>query len=225
MWEKIKDVKKQMINDIKEKYWSRFSSNYDENQEYVVGSDLLAEVNINLNNLTNLGEVLELGCGTGFFTQTIAKKSMHVSATDLSDELLEKARKRLSNNGQITFQKENCYGISFESEKFDTVFMANLIHIVEYPSKVLQECFRVLKNDGLIIITSFTNYGMKPLEIIKLGFRYIKIWGKPPRHTHRFSPDGLSFLMQSNGFVIKESKILGNKTKSLFIIGKKEIKN
>ena len=209
-----------MTEEIKEKYWSRFSSTYDENQEYVVGQDFLNEVKRNLNNLTDLGEVLELGCGTGYFTESIVKNAKHVFATDLSGELLEIARKRLSSAEQITFQKENCYNTSFEPEKFDTVFMANLIHIVEDPSKVLQECFRVLKGDGLLIITSFTNHGMKPLEIIKLGFRFIKVWGKPPRHSH-FSPDSLCSLMESAGFSIEESKILGYKTKSLFIIGKK----
>jgi len=212
----------QMADEIKEKYWSRFSSTFDENQEYVVGKNFLAEVKINLNNLSNLGEVLELGCGTGYFTESIVKNAIHVFATDLSGELLEKARERLGDNDKITFQKENCYSTSFKSEKFDTVFMANLIHVIEDPSKVLQECFRVLKDDGLIIITSFTNHEMKTLEIIKLGFRYIKVWGKPPRYTHRFSPDSLGSLMASKGFSIEESKILGIKTKSLFLTGRKK---
>jgi ABC-2 type transport system ATP-binding protein len=213
-----------MTEEIKEKYWSRFTATYDENQEYVVGKDFLDEVKIAINKLNDLGEVLELGCGTGCFTEAIAKNSNQVFATDLSEELLENAKKRLNSVKHITFQKENCYSTSFESDKFDTVFMANLIHVVEDPSKVLQESFRVLKDNGLLIITSFTNYGMKPFEIIKLGFRFIKVWGKPPVHTHKFSPDSLGSLMESAGFSIEESKILGNKTKSLFIIGKKKIR-
>jgi ABC-2 type transport system ATP-binding protein len=212
-----------MSEEIKEKYWSRFSATYDKNQAYVVGTDFLNEIKININKLVELGEVLELGCGTGYFTEAIVKNATHVFATDLSEELLENARKRLSKVDNVTIQIENCYSTSFESKKFDTVFMANLIHVVEDPSKVLQESFRVLKNDGLLIITSFTNHGMKLLEIIKLGFRFIKVWGKPPRHTH-FSPDSLCSLIESTGFSIEESKILGNKTKSLFIIGKKKIR-
>jgi len=211
-----------MEDEIREKYWSRFSATYDINQEYVVGKDFLNQVKIAINSLTDLGEVLELGCGTGYFTETIAKDSDHVFATDLSEELLENAKKRLSSIKHITIQKESCYSTSFKSEKFDTVFMANLIHVIEDPSKVLQECFRVLKDDGLLIITSFTNYSMKPWEIIKLGLRFIKVWGKPPRYTHRFSPDSLGSLMTSKGFSIEESKILGIKTKILFLTGKKK---
>ncbi len=79
-----------------EKYWSRFADTYDKNQEYVVGKDLLDEITLELNHLPELGELLELGCGTGYFTQTIAAKSKKMFATDLSDSLLEAAKKRLS---------------------------------------------------------------------------------------------------------------------------------
>jgi len=209
-----------MVDEIKEKYWGRFSATYDKNQEFVVGKDFLNEVKIALNNFTDLGEVLELGCGTGYFTESIVKNAKHIFATDLSEELLEKARERLGDNDKITFQKENGMAITFVSNKFDTVFMANVIHVIENPQRVLQECYRVLKDNGLLVITSFTNHGMKLSEIIKLGFRFIKVWGKPPRHTH-FSPNSLCSLIESTGFSIEESKILGNRVKSLFLTGRK----
>ena len=62
---------------------------------------------------------------------------------------------------------------------------------------------------------------MKPLEKIKLGIRFIKVWGKPPKFTHRFSPDSLSSLVESAGFLIKESKLVGGKTKFLLLVAKK----
>ena len=204
-----------------EKYWSRFQTTYDENQEYVVGKYLLDEVKENIKRLPDLGEVLELGCGTGIFTEVVAQNADHVFATDLSDELLERARIRLKEIDNITIQKENCTSTSLTSNKFDTVFMANLIHVIENPSMALEESNRVLKDDGLLIITSFTNQGMKPLEKIKLGFRFIKVWGKPPKYTHSFSLESLGSLMESAGFSIEEAKLLGDKTKTLYLIGQK----
>lgn len=133
------------------------------------------------------------------------------------------AKKRLSKNKKITIQKEDCMNISFSSDKFNTVFMANLIHVIENPLKALQESHRIIKDNGRLIITSFTNQSMKPLEVIKLGFRFIKVWEKPPQYTHRFSPDSLSSLMESAGFLIEESKLIGSKTKSLYLVGKKNI--
>jgi ABC-2 type transport system ATP-binding protein len=212
-----------MTEEMKEKYWSRFQATFDENQEYVVGKDFLDDVKENIEKLSDLGEVLELGCGTGYFTEAVAQNADHVFATDLSDALLERAKIRLNEIDNITIQKENCTSISFTSNKFDTVFMANLIHVIENPSLTLQECYRVLKDDGLLIVTSFTNHGMNPLEVIKLGFRFMKVWGKPPKYTHRFSPNSLGSLMKTAGFTIEESKLLGDKTKALYLIGKKSL--
>ena len=204
-----------------ENYWGRFPQNYDENQEYVVGKELLDDITEELDDLSELGELAEFGCGTGYFTETIIQKTNHLIATDLSDELLEMARQRLNQNSDITFQKENCMASSFVSEKFDSVFMANLIHVVENPFKVLQECHRILKNGGMLIIVTFTNYGMSLKEKMKLGIRFLKTWGKPPKHTHVFSPEKLASLMEDAGFTIEKSKLLGYKTKALYLVGKK----
>lgn len=205
-----------------EKYWSRFAETYDENQEYVVGKDFLKDITNELNALSDLGDVIEFGCGTGYFTKTIAPKANHLIATDLSDELLEKAKIRLKENPNVTIQKENCMEPSFKSNEYDSVFMANLIHVIEDPLKALQESSRILKDGGLLIIVTFTNYGMKWFEKIKLGLRYLKTWGKPPQHVHAFSPEKLASLMETAGFAVEESKIIGNRTKALYLIGKKK---
>jgi len=218
---KISKGNRSVTEEMIEEYWSRFQTAYDENQEYVVGKDLLDNVKENIRRLPDLGEVLELGCGTGYFTEVVAQNADHVFATDLSDELLDNAKKRLNKIDNITIQKENCTSTSFTSNKFDTVFMANLIHVIENPSLALQECYRILKDDGLLIITSFTNQGMKPLEKIKLGFRFLKVWGKPPKYTHSFSLESLGSLLESAGFSIEDAKLLGDKTKTLYLIGKK----
>ncbi|MBW2409410.1 MAG: class I SAM-dependent methyltransferase [Deltaproteobacteria bacterium] len=204
-----------------EKYWSRFPHNFDENQEYVVGKALLEDIIEELGDLPELGKLVEFGCGTGYFTETIIQKTHHLVATDLSDELLEMAKKRLDNNTAVIFQKENCMASSFASEKFDSVFMANLIHVVDNPVKVLLECYRILKNGGMLIIVTYTNYGMNLMEKIKLAIRFLKTWGKPPKHTHVFSPERLASLMQDAGFTIEKSKLIGNRTKALYLIGKK----
>ena len=210
-----------MQNDDTEKYWSRFSETYDENQAYAVGQEFIGEIDKELNRLPDLGHTVELGCGTGIFTDLIIPKTMHLVATDLSNELLALARKRLSNNPKVMFQKENCMATSFASGVFDSAFMANLIHVVEHPDQVLQECHRVLRKGGKLIIVTYTNVGMHLLDKIKLGLRFFKVWGKPPKHTHIFSPESLADLMQDAGFTIEEAMLIGNRSKAVFVVGKK----
>lgn len=210
-----------MGDNMMEEYWSRFPNTYDKNQEYVVGKELLDEINRELNRLPELGELVEFGCGTGYFTVTVAKKSKSLLATDLSDSLLEAARTRVHNHPKVTVQKENCMDTSFAPESFDSVFIANLIHVVENPGKALQECRRILRSTGRIAIVTFTGYGMSLWEKIKMGVRFAKTWGKPPAHTHSFSPEDVESMLGETGFVIEQSKLIGDRTKALFLVARK----
>lgn len=204
-----------------EKYWSRFPDTYDKKMEYVVGKELLEAIIQELNQLPDLGELVELGCGTGIYTGTIMVKTKSMFATDLSDSLLDVARVRIGDHTKVKIQKENCMATSFSSETLDSVFMANLIHIIESPSELLQECYRILRKNGALVIVTFTDHGMKLWEKIKMGLRFVKSWGKPPTHTHSFSPEDLESLMKDAGFTIKTSKLIGTKTKAVYIIGRK----
>jgi len=209
-------------DNITEEYWSRFPDAYDKKMEYVVGKELLDEIIHELNRLPELGELVEFGCGTGIYTEKIVSKAKSMFATDLSDSLLAVAKTRICDHPNVTIQKENCMSTSFPSESIDSVFMANLIHVIESPSTLLHECYRILRKDGTLVIVTFTDHGMKLWEKIKMGLRFVKSWGKPPAHTHSFSPEDLTSMMNDAGFTIKTSKVIGHKTKALYIIGQKD---
>jgi len=213
-----------LSDNVTEEYWSRFPDTYDKKMEYVVGQELREEIVQELNRLPELGELVELGCGTGIFTETIVLKTKSMFATDLSDNLLAVAKTRIGDHPKVTIQKENCMATSFPSETLDSVFMANLIHVVENPNALLHECYRILRKSGTLVIVTFTNHGMKLWEKIKMGLRFVKSWGKPPAHTHSFSPENLASMMKDAGFTIKTSKVIGSKTKALYVIGQKDKK-
>ena len=210
-----------MGRNISEEYWSRFPDTYDKRMEYVVGKELLDEIIQELNCLPELGELVEFGCGTGIYTEAIVPKAKSMLATDLSDSLLAVARTRIGDHPKVTIQKENCMATSFPSEALDSAFMANLIHVIESPSTLLEECYRILRKGGTLVIVTFTDKDMILWEKIKMGLRFVKSWGKPPAHTHSFSPDDLASMMTNAGFTIETSKVLGNRTKAVYIIGRK----
>ena len=204
-----------------EDYWGRFSRTYDRNQEYVVGRELLDEITGELDQLADLGDVVEFGCGTGYFTAVIAERSTSVLATDLSDNLLEAAKDRLWDHPEVTVQKEDCLETSLVSESCNSVFMANLIHVLETPAKALEESSRILRSGGRIVIVTFTGHGMSLWQKIHMGVRFAKTWGKPPSSTHSFSPEDVESMLQQAGFIVEQSKLIGNRTKALFVVGRK----
>lgn len=207
-----------------EHYWSRFANSYDRDGEYVVGKPILQAIEEKLLKEQPLGNAIEFGCGTGYFTKAIARNVRHVVATDLSDMMLDVVKIRLKKFKNITIQKADCEETFFPAESFDSVFMVNLIHVVDDSSQCLQECHRILRNGGSLIVVDFTGYQMSFSKKIKLGFRYLRTWGLPPSHgQNNMSPDELVFLVESAGFKVGDIQLLKDGANALYL--KAERKN
>ena len=205
-------------------YWNKAATTFEADQEWIAKS--LIQIGIQkLIQEHNLGEVVEFGCGTGLCTKPLAQNAKHIVATDISDEMIKIARTRLEGFQNITVEKADCKNTSFSSGRFDTVFMGNLIHVIENPQKALQESWRILRNDGTLLIISGTSYGMRPFEKIKMFIRAIRLirkWGIPPRYVRgNYSPDELSSLVESAGFKIEKVELIGDRMKALYLRARK----
>jgi ubiquinone/menaquinone biosynthesis C-methylase UbiE len=206
----------------KEKYWSKFANTFDEDETYIVGGAVQQQAIVErLSGERDPGEPIELGCGAGFYTKFLAANASHVMATDLSDEMLAVARTQLKDLQNVTVAKADCEKTDFPDGKFGSVFMANLIHLIENPSITLQESYRILKNGGLLLIVDYTGYGMKWFEKMKMGMRVLRKFGRPPSSSRNLSPDELRSLVESAGFKVEEVQLIGDGSKAVYLKGRK----
>ncbi len=208
----------------KEKYWSRYAGTYDNDVEYVVGKELREAISERLLRESELGDVIEFGCGTGYFTMAIAQRAKRVVATDLSDSMLEIARRQLNSLSNVTLQKDDCERSHFHTGSFDAVFMANVIHTVDEPDKVLSEGHRVLRPGGLLLITAYTDYGTDWFKKMELGIRYFQKFGMPPSCYRNYSPEGLAHLVEGQGFRIEEVQLLSDKARAIYLKARRQRK-
>ena len=95
--------------------------------------------------------VLELGCGTGYFTRELAVTGAQISAIDISPELLEVAKQECSSEN-VRFEIQNAYAMTFPDETFDSVVGSGVLHHLEIEA-ALKEIQRVLKPGGSIYFT------------------------------------------------------------------------
>lgn len=212
-----------MKNKKLEKDWDKMADKLDENMIYVVGESINRKISEKLSKEKNLNGVIEFGCGTGYFTKAIAKNAKQIIATDVSYNMLKMTKRQLKDYKNIDFQIANCKKTDFPDEKFDTVLMVNLLHVIKNPQQAVDESYRILKNKGLLITADLTGYGMKKFDMIKLGFRYLRKVGKPPKGAkNNLSPDGLELLAGSAGFVVKTSTLLGDRVKAVYFKGVKK---
>lgn len=95
--------------------------------------------------------ILELGCGTGYFTRELARTGAQITAIDISPDLLEAARGD-SQPDNVSFEIENAYELSYADAMFDSVVGSSVLHHLDL-SAALREIYRVLKQEGSIYFT------------------------------------------------------------------------
>ena len=76
-------------------------------------------------------EVLECACGTGLLSGVIAERCRSLVATDLSERMLQVARRKFGSRPNLTFRQGDILHIDFPDESFDAVVAANVIHLLK----------------------------------------------------------------------------------------------
>ena len=105
-----------------------------------------------LSNHLSVGmNVLELGCGTGYFTRELAHSGARIVAVDVSPELLEIARADVS-PPNVSYEVQNVCAMSYGDFRFDSVVGSSVLHHLEI-TEALREIYRVLRVGGEIYFT------------------------------------------------------------------------
>lgn len=98
-------------------------------------------------------QVLDLGCGTGNYVIALASRfpNSTFTALDYSSDALRLAREIQKQKGvsNVDFVEGNAQKLPEEwSEKFDMIFMKNVLHDLPDPFRTIEEVHRVLTKDG-----------------------------------------------------------------------------
>ncbi len=211
-----------MTKDVREKYWSRYANHYDEYTDYIVGKTLRQALIGKLREEKNLGDVIECGCGTGFFTRAIARNASDILATDLSEDMLDRAKVTLKRFQNIRYKKIDCQDILFPPESFDTVLMANVIHTIPDPHKAIRESYRILRKEGRLLIVTYTDFGLDFFQRSVLAMKFLTRFGMPPPHgLKNYAPGELERFVQAAGYRVEEMDLIGDRPKGLYLKGRK----
>jgi SAM-dependent methyltransferase len=157
--------------------------------------------------------VLDLGCGYYPYTLDILKNKIN-SGIGIDREPSE------------TYQAQNVYLIKgniedqlpLPTESFDCILMLAVLEHLRQPEKTLAECFRLLKQEGLLIITIPTNYSKPVLELLAT-FNLIsreEIFD----HQHYYSINQGQVLLKKSGFTKKVGKFYNLFLNALFVYKK-----
>lgn len=97
--------------------------------------------------------ILDVGCGTGYFSLKLAAQAALVTGVDLSQAMLTVARRRATEERRsIDFLRAAGESLPFDDGSFDAAITMATLEFVDDPEKVLGEMLRVTRPGGRVVV-------------------------------------------------------------------------
>lgn len=104
-------------------------------------------------------DVLEVGCGSGNIARPLASLGHHVRATDIDPASIEFAR-RQSHFPNLVLEVGGIEALGEEKPgSYDAVIASEVLEHIEGPAAALAEMRRLLRPDGIVLVTIPNGYG------------------------------------------------------------------
>lgn len=100
-------------------------------------------------------EVADIGCGAGTQCMLWGEMGHHVHGLDLNEPLLQLARERAASSGHtVDFRTGSATELPWPNQSIDVCLMQELLEHVSEWQQCLNECVRVLKQGGILFLTT-----------------------------------------------------------------------
>jgi len=130
--------------------------------------------------------VLDVGCGGGILSESMAGLNANVSGIDLSDKALQVAKLHLLESGkQVNYRKIAVEELAAEQPgHYDVVTCMEMLEHVPDPSSVIAACAKLVKPDGWVFFSTI-NRNPKSYLFAVIGAEYVL--NLLPRGTHDYA--------------------------------------
>jgi ArsR family transcriptional regulator len=123
-----------------------------------------------------LGQLLDVGTGTGRMVELFGSAASSVVAVDRSPDMLRLARAKLPADeaAKVRLLVGDFNALPLEDGAADTIILHQVLHYAQAPDKVIAGLARLLSDDGVIVIADFAAHDREELRTLaahaRLGF-------------------------------------------------------
>lgn len=138
------------------------------------------------------GNLLDIGCGTGTFLNTMQQEGWNVTGLEPDADARSVAKKLYNIDAQPSHQL-----FSLPEKSYDAVTLWHVLEHVHPLHEYVVQMRLLLKENGVLFI-AVPNYTSKDAKA------YGKYWAgyDVPRHLYHFSPNAMNLLLQQHGLEI-----------------------
>jgi ubiquinone/menaquinone biosynthesis C-methylase UbiE len=138
-------------------------------------------------------QILEIGCGSGWYTRELARACARVTATDYAPSPLAQAQRNVGPlASKVDFRLQDAQELSFPDATFDKVLMSEVIEHVPKPERAIAEAARVLRPGGLLVASTPSRFS--PLNLAYGVKRRVRRYAFN-EHLHELTPGSFRRLV------------------------------
>lgn len=139
------------------------------------------------------GKLLDIGYSKGSFSDYLAEVGWNCTALDLNEHQHPKV---------MTISCDLNEGLPVESEKFDVITAGEVIEHMINEGAFLEECRRVLKKGGILVLTTPNLAFILNRFLVLLGKTPMFVYA--PYHYHFHTKKTLVSLLEDRGFGVQK---------------------
>jgi ubiquinone/menaquinone biosynthesis C-methylase UbiE len=204
---------------LERKFWDSKAPDYDK----VVNKFFPKTYQVIIENLIqDAGQsekLLEVATGTGILTIQLSACVSHITAVDISPEMLQVAKEKINklqiNN--VDFKIGDICNLEFDDKSFDTVLASNVLHLLFQPELALQEIRRVLDDNGRIIVPTFCHGANLRSKILS---RILSFLGQKTRT--RWDQKSFMEFVERSGFKVTRDVYINDKIPLEYLVAIKK---
>ena len=161
--------------------------------------------------------VLEMAAGTGAISIAVANKASRVLCTDISEKMLNVARKKITKRSikNIAVENQSIYEIPAQDNSFDIVIAGQVLHLIDEPKRAVAELRRVAKS--MVIMPMSLTKNLRGTA--KLGIDFYRVFGFSPKVE--FTASDYKNFLPTVGFENCELIDIGGKIPMAIAVWKK----
>ncbi|MBV6644218.1 MAG: class I SAM-dependent methyltransferase [Cyclobacteriaceae bacterium] len=147
-------------------YYSDRAGEYDKIYEIEERQEDLSLIKDLLHEMLKGWQILDVACGTGYWTEHLAHKAAAIHGFDVNDSVLEIAKKRNYGEAEVTFEQGDVFDYSSD-KKWESLFGGFIwshILVQELP-RFLNNLHKNLKSGALVIFVDNTPIGNSNYKI------------------------------------------------------------
>jgi 2-polyprenyl-3-methyl-5-hydroxy-6-metoxy-1,4-benzoquinol methylase len=131
--------------------------------------------------------IVDVGCGSGYYTRVAAEAGARVVAVDVARNYVEQARAHVGDAlaDRCAFRVEDAERLSLRDGAVDKVLMTEVIEHVPDPGPALREATRVLRRGGRLVVSTPSRFS--PLNVAYAAKRRVRRYGFN-EHLHELTP-------------------------------------